>query len=409
MVQDLTEVARLTDPSFYAGSPHPVYARLRAEAPVFWCQAGQFWALSKYEDVRRVGHDTALFSSRRGTLLTDGRAREPGAPHAPGARHLMRSDPPDHTMLRKIVARSFTPRMIASLEDRARVIARELLEQIDPPAVTDVVAALSAPLTTFVIAELMGVPRERWAEFWTWTDSAIAQVDAGRNDPALAGHVGELMAFFGELLEQRRRHPADDVVSDLVAGELHGEPLTELDLLTYCKFLLVAGTETTRNLISSGTALLSQQPDQRALLIDSPDLLPDAVEEMLRVISPVLAMCRTATADTEIRGQRIAAGDYVALLYGSANHDEDIWPDPDRFDVLRRGTRPHVAFGFGAHVCLGANLARMEARVLFDEMLRAFPEFEVTGPAVRGKSTLVAIVEQLPAVFGTRARATAGV
>jgi cytochrome P450 len=383
MNQELSEAARLTDPSFYAGDPHPVYARLRAEAPVFWSQAGQFWALSKYEDVRRVGHDTAMFSSRRGTLLTDGRARDAGGPHAPGARHLMRSDPPDHTMLRKIVSRSFTPRMIASLEDSARVITRDLLEQINGAAVTDVVAALSAPLTTFMIAELMGVPRERWAEFWTWTDSAIAQVDAGRGDPGLARHIGDLMAFFGELLELRRRHPADDIVSDLVSGELHGEPLTELDLLTYCKFLLVAGTETTRNLISGGIALLSEHPDQRRALAGAPELIPDAVEEMLRVTSPVLAFCRTA------------------------NRDEDIWPDPDRFDVLRRQARPHVAFGFGAHVCLGANLARMEARVLFDELLRAFPDFQVTGAAVRGKSTLVAIVEQLPAVFGARAHAAA--
>ena len=409
MDQELLAAARLTDPSFYAGDPHPVYARLRAEAPVFWCPAGQFWALSKYEDVRRVGHDTTLFSSRRGTLLADGRARDAGGPHAPGAKHLIRSDPPDHTMLRKVVSRSFTPRMISSLEDRARSIARDLLERIDAGAVTDVVGALSAPFTTYVIAELMGVPRERWADFWTWTDSAIAQVDAGRSDPALAAHVSDLMAFFGELLEQRRRHPADDIVSDLVAGELQGQPLTELDLLTYCKFLLVAGTETTRNLISSGTALLSEHPDQRQLLLRSPELIPDAVEEMLRVTSPVLAFCRTATADTEIRGQRIAAGDYLALLYASANRDEDIWAEPDRFDVLRRQPRPHVAFGFGAHVCLGANLARMEARVLFEELLRVFPDFQVTGPAVRGKSTLVAIVEELPAVFGARARTAAGV
>src|ERR1700733_13220289 len=139
MVQDLSEVARLTDPSFYAGDPHPVYARLRAEAPVFWCSDGQFWALSKYEDVRRVGHDTALFSSRRGTLLNDGVARDAGGPHAPGARHLMRSDPPDHALMRKIVSQSFTPRMITSLEERTRVIARDLLEQIDGTAVTDVV------------------------------------------------------------------------------------------------------------------------------------------------------------------------------------------------------------------------------------------------------------------------------
>src|ERR1700761_4366901 len=143
MDQELLAAARLTDPSFYAGDPHPVYARLRAEAPVFWCPAGQFWALSRYEDVRRVGHDTTLFSSRRGTLLSDGRARDAGGPHAPGARHLMRSAPPDHTMLRRVVSRSFTPRMISSLEDRARVIARDLLERVDAGAVTDVVAALS--------------------------------------------------------------------------------------------------------------------------------------------------------------------------------------------------------------------------------------------------------------------------
>jgi cytochrome P450 len=192
-----------------------------------------------------------------------------------------------------------------------------------------------------------------------------------------------------------------------VAGELHGEPLTERDLLTYCKFLLVAGTETTRNLISSGTELLSEHADQRRLLIDESALLPNAVEEMLRITSPVLAFCRTARADTQIRGQQIAAGDYVAMLYASANRDEDIWPDPDRFDVLRRQDRPHVAFGFGPHVCLGANLARMEARVLFDELLRAFPDFQVTGSAVRGESTLVAMVSKLPAVFGARAQARA--
>jgi cytochrome P450 len=382
-----------------------VYTRLRAEAPVFWCEDGQFWALSKYEDVRRVGHDTALFSSGRGTLLTDGRARDSGGPHMPGARHLMRSDPPDHTLLRKVVSRSFTPRMITSLEDRARVIARDLLDQIDGTAVTDVVAALSAPLTTYVIAELMGVPRERWAEFWTWTDAAILQVDAGRDDPELARHIAGLMAFFGELLAHRRLHPADDIVSDLVAGDMHGEPLTERDLLTYCKFLLVAGTETTRNLISSGIALLSEHPDQRALLIEEPALLPNAVEEMLRVTSPVLAFCRTALDATAIRGQQIAAGDYVAMLYASANRDEEIWPDPDRFDVLRRPDRPHVAFGFGPHVCLGANLARMEARVLFGELLRTFPDFQVTGPAVRGRSTLVAMVSELPAAFGSRSPA----
>ncbi|MCU1615611.1 MAG: cytochrome [Frankiales bacterium] len=399
----LVSAARLTDPGFFAGDPYPVYARLRAEAPVFWCEEGSFWAVSTYEDVRRVGHDTAVFSSRRGTLLTEGRARDAGGPHAPGARHLMRTDPPEHSAMRKLSTRSFTPRMVTSLEGRVRTIARDLIADIEAGTPVDVVGVLSAPFTTFVIAELMGVPRDRWSEFWAWTDSAILQVDAGRQDARLAADVAALMQFFGELIEERRGSPGDDVVSDLVAGEIEGQPLTELDLLTYCKFLLVAGTETTRNLISSGVALLSEHPGQRRLLAGDRDLVPAAVEEMLRFSSPVLAFCRTATVDTEIRGQVIAAGDYVAMLYASANRDEEIWPDPERFDVTRRQARPHVAFGFGPHVCLGASLARLEARVLFEELLSAYPDFSLAGPVERGLSTLVAMVSRLPTVFGAPA------
>lgn len=231
---------------------------------------------------------------------------------------------------------------------------------------------------------------------------------AARAANATARPAIEILGM-GAAHPMRRRRAGGESWFDLVAGDMHGEPLAERDLLTYCKFLLVAGTETTRNLISSGIALLSEHPDQRALLIDEPALLPNAVEEMLRVTSPVLAFCRTALVGTEIRGQQITAGDYVAMLYASANRDEEIWPDPDRFDVLRRQERPHVAFGFGPHVCLGASLARMEARVLFGELLRTFPDFQVTGPAVRGRSTLVAMVSELPAAFGSRAPARAGV
>jgi cytochrome P450 len=390
----LADRARLTDPAFYAGDPHPVYADLRAQAPVFWCEQGQFWALTKYEDVRSVGRDNVLFSSRRGTLVADGRARDGGGPHPPGARHLMRSDPPDHAPMRKIASRAFTPRAVAELEERARIIARDLVSDIDPKSEVDVVAALSAPLTTFVIAELMGVPRDRWSEFWGWTDSAILQIDAGREDAGHAARVAELREYFRELCEQRRRQPGDDIITDLVGGDLN-----ELDLLTYCKFLLVAGTETTRNLISGAVDLLAAHPDQRRRLAAEPGLIPDAVEEMLRVVSPVVAFCRTATADTEIRGQRIAAGDYVAMLYASANRDEDIWPEPDTFDITRRSGRPHVAFGFGPHVCLGATLARMEAKVAFEELLKVYPDFDLAGPPERGPSTLVSMISALPVVF----------
>lgn len=401
-VRDLGDEARLADPAFYAGDPHPVFTRLRAEQPVFWCEEGQFWALSKYDDVRRLGSSPQLFSSQRGTLIPDGLARDSGGPHMAGARHLLRADPPLHTAMRRIVSGSFTPRAVARLEAQVRIIARDIVERIEGTAVTNAVEAVSAPLTTFVIAELMGVPRSRWADFWRWTDSAIMQIDAGTADPVHAANVAELMSFFEALCAERRQHPGDDIVTELVQGRIDGEPLGPVDLLTFCKFLLVAGSETTRNLVSAGIQLLADHPDQRAQLAARPELLAGAVEEMLRFASPVLAFGRSAKEPTEIRGQAIAAGDYVVMLYPSANRDEDVWTDADRFDITRSQPTPHVAFGFGPHVCLGAPLARVEARVMFDEILRAYPEYELAGPPVRHASTLVAMITHAPVVFGSR-------
>lgn len=244
----------------------------------------------------------------------------------------------------------------------------------------------------------MGVPQERWAEFWMWTNSAILQVD-GRDDPEHAANIAALLDYFRELCKERRRNPGDDIITDLVQGTFQGKPLNEVDLLTFCKLLLAAGTETTRTLVTGGIELLAEHPDQRRTLVRDPSLIPGGVEEMLRVVSPVVAFARTARQDTEIRGTAIAAGDYVVMLYPSANRDEEIWSDPDVFDVTRPERR-NVAFGFGQHMCLGAPLARMEARVIFEELLKRFPDFELAGPPVRRASTLVAMYDELPVVFG---------
>jgi cytochrome P450 len=388
------------DPSFYAGNPHPIYARLRAEAPVFWSERGQFWILSKYEDIRHVGRSADLFSSKRGTLISDSHNRDGNGPHMAGARHLIRSDPPEHTELRRMVYSRFTHRAVAAMEGKVRAIIRELLEGMVEGVAYNAIAAISAPATTFVIAELMGVPRDRWTEFWTWTDSAILQVD-GKEDPEHAANIAALLDFFRQLCEERRRRPGDDIVTDLVQGRFQGEPLNEVDLLTYCKLILAAGTETTRTMVTGGIELLARHPDQRRLLAENPALLPAGVEEMLRMVSPVIAFARTAKQDTEIRGTRIAEGDYVVMLYPSANRDEDIWPDPDQFDVTRPEER-NLAFGFGYHLCLGAPLARLEGRVIFQELLARFPDFELAGPPVRRPSTLVSMYEHLPVVFGGR-------
>src|SRR5690606_26049771 len=388
----------LSDPHFYAGDPHPTFARLRAEAPVFWSERGGFWALSKFEDVRHVGRSTDLFSSARGTLISDAGDRDGNGPHMEGAHHLIRSDPPAHTELRRLVSNSFRPRAVKALEGKTRRIIRDLLAEIEEGTVHNAVAAVSAPATTFVIAELMGVPQERWAEFWMWTNSAILQVD-GRDDPEHAANIAALLDYFRELCKERRRNPGDDIITDLVQGTFQGKPLNEVDLLTFCKLLLAAGTETTRTLVTGGIELLAEHPDQRRTLVRDPSLIPGGVEEMLRVVSPVVAFARTARQDTEIRGTAIAAGDYVVMLYPSANRDEEIWSDPDVFDVTRPERR-NVAFGFGQHMCLGAPLARMEARVIFEELLKRFPDFELAGPPVRRASTLVAMYDELPVVFG---------
>jgi len=388
----------LTEPYFYAEDPFPAYARLRAESPVHWSEQGGFWALSKYEDVRAVGTNTRLFSSTRGTLISDAHDRDGNGPHMPGAVHMIRSDPPDHTELRKLVSGTFTPRAVAAMKEKARRIVRDLLAGIDGSRVSNAVEALSAPATTYVIAELLGVPRERWSDFWRWTNSALSQTDA-RDAPEHAANIAELLDFFRELCALRREDPRDDAVSALLQGTFRGEPLSEVNLLTFCKLLLGAGTETTRGLVTGGLRLLAAHPDQRRLLVGRPELMPGAVEEMLRMVSPVVAFARTATADTEIRGQAIARGDFVVMLYQSADRDEDIWERAEEFDITRPVKR-NVAFGHGPHICLGAPLARMEAELIFSELLARFPEFDVVGEPVRRGSTLVSMVDDLPVRFG---------
>ncbi|MFJ8749058.1 cytochrome P450 [Streptomyces sp. NPDC102441] len=388
----------LTAPDFFSGDPYPTYARLRAESPVHWCEPGSFWALSTYEEVRAVGRDTTLFSSTRGTLISDAHDRDGNGPHMPGASHMIRSDAPDHTELRRLVSGAFTPKAVAAMTDKARRIVRDLLKGIDGDGVSNAVEALSAPATTYVIAELLGVPRDRWPEFWRWTNSAMLQADA-RTEPEHAANIAELMEFFRELCALRRSDPQDDVVSALVHGDFRGQPLSEVNLLTFCKLLLGAGTETTRGLVTGGLQLLSEHPDQRAMLVREPELMAPAVEEMLRMVSPVVAFGRSATADTEIRGQSIARGDYVVMLYQSANRDEDVWERSEEFDITRPVKR-NVAFGFGPHICVGAPLARMEASVIFGELLARFPDFEVVGAPHKRGSTLVSMVDDLPVRFG---------
>jgi cytochrome P450 len=311
-------------------------------------------------------------------------------------------DPPQHNRYRKLVSRAFTPGMVAGLEGRIRAIARESLDAIRTGETHDLVETVAVPLPMLVIADMLGVAAEDRETFKRWSDATIAAADTGQTPEAME-QVGELFAYFYGKLGERRERPQQDLLSALAAAEIDGDRLADEELLLFCMTLLVAGNETTRNLIAGGAKALMEFPDQRRALVGHPDRLPGAVEEMLRWVTPIRSFARTATRDTEIRGQRIAAGDYVLLLYASGNRDEEVFgPTADVFDIGRPADVQHAAFGFGEHFCLGASLARLEARVLFEELLDRFPDFSLAGEIVPLRSTLMNGLVHMPVTFRGR-------
>lgn len=391
--RDLT--AGLTDPAFYAGDPHPTFARLRREAPVAWCDEPGFWAVSRHRDVLEASTDPATFCSGRGVLLQDIGAQ---LPETPGA--LLYYDPPDHTRYRRLVQPAFAPSRIDARAPAVRDRARRLLDAVEPGDTTDVVAAVAVPLPIQVIADLIGIPEEDWERFYVWSDAFIAAADGGPNQsPEVLEATSEAMSYLLSIVGERRHTPRDDLVSHLALLELDGDALTDEELLMFLVQLLVAGNETTRNLISAGLIALAHRPDQWHRLVDDPTLIPSAVEELLRWTSPVVSFLRTATRDTELGGNLIAEGDHLLLLYASANRDPDEFgPTADLLDVGRTPNH-HLAFGFGAHYCLGARLARLEARVLLEELVGRYDRLEPAGPVERVPSTVIAGVARAPVVL----------
>ncbi len=370
-----------------------VLRRLRAEAPVYR-YAPHRWAVARYDDVRAVSRDPERFCSGQGVLLHD--PKRDGS-DLPGS--ILHMDPPQHAEWRKVGSRWFTPRAVARLEQRVRVVVGEVLDEVPPGAPIDVVDAVAAPIPVLVIAELLGLGHADRSDLRRWSDACIEgadDADAAANMQA----VGELLEFLSASVRSRRERPGDDLLSALVSAEVEGRAMGDDEVVLYCMSLLVAGNETTRHLLSGSVALLAEHPDQRATLRAEPAMLPGAVEECVRVVTPIQAMTRTATRDLDLGGQAVDAGDWVVLLYASANRDEAVFgPDADRFDVTRPASPTHLAFGFGEHLCLGAGLARLEARVFLEELLTRFPAFAVTGDPTWTRSTLVRGHVTLPAVL----------
>jgi cholest-4-en-3-one 26-monooxygenase len=356
----------ILDPYLYASDPRPAYRWLRDNAPVYWDPVNQIWGISRHGDVLAVERDTTRYSSASGSR-----------PLIEMTASMINRDDPRHAQQRKLISRRFSPRAVRRHEARIRAIVAELIAVAAEKGTVEVVRELAAPLPAMVIADLLGFDRAQWRKCMEWSERTMSSAGFRNDDPhqppGSPEAIGEFVAAFSGLIEARRLDPRDDLVSAWVHGAIAGEPLDLPEIIQEGLLLLDGGAETTRSVIGQTVWNLARFPDQLRLLLADPAVIGStAVEEFIRCATPILNMRRTVTVHHELHGQRLREGDEVLLMYGAANSDDRAFSEPDRFDVTRRPGH-HVAFGFGTHFCLGANLARLELRILFEELLRALP------------------------------------
>lgn len=376
--------------TFTAPDYYDELARFRREAPV--CRyAPNSWMVTRYDDVRAMSRDPERFCSGKGVLVND--------PLRSGQEiqgSIIHMDPPQHGPWRKLTSRSFTPRSMGNMEPVVRAVTRQVLDDLPRGEDLDFIDTVAAPIPVLVIAQLVGVDDADRDDFRRWSDALIESPDHPERG---AEDVAALYEYLIRHAHARQQNPTDDLASMIVSAEVEGKPVTTEQAVMYFITLLVAGNETTRHLISGGTNALFEHPEQRALLANEPERITTAIEEFLRWVTPIQVFGRTATVDLELGGEAIAEGDFLAMMYASANRDEAAFgPTADQFDVTRPVDTTHLAFGFGEHLCLGAALARMEGRVFFEEFLQRFPNYALTGPVEIAPSTLVRGATRMPFV-----------
>ena len=370
--------------------PFPQYEKMRESAPVFRDEASVSWHVFRYDDVQRVLSEHGTFSSRMG-------GDDPSETGQLFAASLITADPPRHRQLRSLVTQAFTPKAVDALAPRISSLTEELLDGIASKGSADLIDELAYPLPVIVIAELMGIPAEDRDRFKHWSDVIVSQTQTGAQTADHSSTNWEMTEYFLALIKLRRRQPGTDLISNLLAAEIDGQKLSVAELLGFCSLLLVAGNETTTNLIGNAVLSFTEQPGTMERLRAEPSLLSHAIEEVLRYRSPVQSMYRVTAADTTLGDVQVPAGAPLVAWIGSANRDERQFHQPEQFDIHRTPNR-HLAFGHGIHFCLGAPLARLEARIALQGILDRLPGLTLTPGAhlERMDSTIIYGVKELP-------------
>jgi cytochrome P450 len=391
------------DPYAYAvhEDPYPIYARLRAEAPAYWNEQLGFWALSRHADVLAGFKEWTRFSSRNGVSLDVDAFHE----NAEATMSFLAMDPPRHDRLRALVSRAFTPRRVSSLEPHVRALARHYLDEIGASGRCDFIRDFAGKLPMDVISEMIGVPAADRAQLRSWADLVVHRDEGVQSlPPAAARSALHMLHYFTEMLADRKKTPRDDLTGALIAAEIDGDRLADREIIGFLFLMVVAGNETTTKLLGNALYWLWRHPGERDRLRADPTLVPRWVEETLRYDNSTQALARVVVTDTEMHGAKLRAGDRLVLLLGAANRDERVFPEPDRYDLLR-DTSASVAFGQGVHFCLGASLARLEGRVALEEVWNRMPDFEIDASGiVRVHSVNVRGFAALPIAFGRKIR-----
>lgn len=383
---------RLLEGDFYVDRPLEHYAWMRRNAPVYRDETGGVWGVALHEDIMHCSKNPAIFCSGKSSRPEEGT----------WIPSMINLDDPDHKRRRNLVNRGFTPRRVQDHEPLIRRVVTQLIDAVAAKGSCDFVREIAAPLPMAVIGTLLGVAEQDWDTLLQWSEDMLRGTDSKVSEEVRLGAMkagGAYAQYAMQVIADRRKHPRDDLMGILVQSAIGGQGLSDEELIQESLLILVGGDETTRHVISGGMRALIEHPDQRRKLCRDPGLIPTAVEEMLRWVTPIKNMNRTATRDVELRGQKIREGDKVLMLYQSGNRDERVFEDPERFDV-ERSPNDHVAFGgYGTHFCLGAPLARLELRIMFEELLRRLPDMEIDGDLPLRPSNFIVGIEHMPVVF----------